>query len=319
MKIVIPGGTGQVGQILARHFHANNHAVTVLSRAPHPAPWRVVPWDGLNLGPWVAELEDSDVCINLAGRSVNCRYHPANRRAIFDSRILSTQLLNHVIAKLNHPPAVWLNASTATIYRHALDRPMDEASGELGGNEPGAPATWNFSIEVAKRWEEAFFASDLPGTRKVALRSAMVMSPGRGGIFDVLLGLVRFGLGGSSGNGRQFVSWIHEGDFIAAIEFLVARENLCGAVNLASPNPLPNAEFMRALRSAWGTPIGLGSTKWMLEIGALFLRTEAELILKSRQVVPGRLRNAGFHFQFPHWPQAAQELIRCWKNPNKHL
>ena len=159
MKIVIPGGTGQVGQVLARHFHANGHAVTVLSRNLHPAPWRVVLWDGLTRGPWVTELEHSDVCINLAGRSVNCRYNSANRRAIFDSRVLSTQVLNEVIASLNHPPAVWLNASTATIYRHSLDRPMDEATGELGGNEPGAPDTWNFSITVAKAWEEAFFST----------------------------------------------------------------------------------------------------------------------------------------------------------------
>ncbi|MGA2811398.1 MAG: TIGR01777 family oxidoreductase [Candidatus Acidiferrum sp.] len=318
-RVVLAGGSGQVGTLLARHFQEQGDAVVVLSRKSAPAAWRVTEWDAANCGAWIKELESADLLVNLAGRNVNCRYTPANRREILESRVRSTRVLGEAIAKLNQPPRLWLNASTATIYRHALDRPMDEASGELGGNEPGAPATWNFSIEVAKRWEEAFFASDLPGTRKVALRSAMVMSPGRGGIFDVLLGLVRFGLGGSSGNGRQFVSWIHEGDFIAAIEFLVARENLCGAVNLASPNPLPNAEFMRALRSAWGTPIGLGSTKWMLEIGALFLRTEAELILKSRQVVPGRLRNAGFHFQFPHWPQAAQELIRCWKNPSKHL
>ena len=177
MRIVIPGGAGQVGQILARHFHANNHAVTILSRTPHQAPWRVVPWDGLTSGPWVAELENSDVCINLAGRSVNCRYNPANRRAIFDSRIQSTKILNEVIAELNHPPAVWLNASTATIYRHSLDRPMDEATGELGGNEPGAPDTWNFSIQVAKAWEEAFFSTPTPRTRKIALRSAHDLQP----------------------------------------------------------------------------------------------------------------------------------------------
>ncbi len=176
MKIVIPGGTGQVGQILARHFHENGHDVTVLSRTPHPAPWRVITWDGLTPGRWVAQLEHSDVCINLAGRSVDCRYNPANRRAIFDSRVLSTQLLNQVITSLNHPPAVWLNASTATIYRHSLDRPMDEATGELGGNEPGAPDTWNFSIDVAKAWEAAFFSTPTPRTRKVALRSAMTFS-----------------------------------------------------------------------------------------------------------------------------------------------
>jgi uncharacterized protein len=195
MKIVIPGGTGQVGQLLARHFHANGHAVTVLSRTTHAAPWHVVTWDGLPTGPWAAELEHSDVCINLAGRSVNCRYHPANRRAILDSRVQSTKILSQVIASLNHPPTVWLNASTATIYRHSLDRPMDEATGELGGNEPGAPDTWNFSIQVAKAWEEAFFSTPTPRTGKVALRSAMTFSPDPGGVFDVFLNLVRHGLG----------------------------------------------------------------------------------------------------------------------------
>jgi hypothetical protein len=313
MRIVIPGGAGQVGQILARHFHASNRRVTVLSRNPHPAPWRVVPWDGLTPGPWVAELEDSDVCINLAGRSVNCRYHPANRRAILDSRVRSTQVLNQVITGLNHPPAVWLNASTATIYRHSFDRPMDEATGELGGNEPGAPDTWNFSIQVAKAWEEAFFATSTPRTRKVALRSAMTFSPDPGGVFDVFLSLVRHGLGGTNGNGNQFVSWIHEVDFIRSIELLIASEDFTGVVNLASPNPLPNRDFLGAIREAWGTRIGLPTASWMIEIGTFLMRTESELILKSRQVVPGRLLDAGFHFTFPHWPPAAQDLLIRWK------
>jgi uncharacterized protein (TIGR01777 family) len=286
MRIVIPGGAGQVGQILARHFHANNHAVTVLSRSPHPAPWRVVTWDGLTPGPWVDELEDSDVCINLAGRSVNCRYHSANRRAIFESRVLSTQLLNQVIAQLNHPPTVWLNASTATIYRHSLDRPMDEATGELGGNEPGAPDTWNFSIQVAKAWEEAFFSTPTPHTRKIALRSAMTFSPDPGGVFDVFLSLVRHGLGGANAKGNQFVSWIHETDFIRSIELLIASEDFTGVVNLASPNPLPNRDFLGAIREAWGTPIGLPTTSWMIEIGTLLMRTESELILKSARSFP---------------------------------
>jgi hypothetical protein len=314
MKIVIPGGTGQVGQILARHFHVNGHAVTVLSRNPHPAPWRVLTWDGLSPGRWVADLEDSDVCINLAGRSVDCRYNPANRRAIFDSRVLSTQLLNQVIASLNHPPAVWLNASTATIYRHSLDRPMDEATGELGGNEPGAPDTWNFSIDVAKAWEAAFFSTPTPRTRKVALRSAMTFSPDPGGIFDVFLKLVRYGLGGTNGPGTQFVSWIHEVDFIRSIELLIATQDFTGAVNLASPHPLPNRDFLRAIREAWGTRIGLPTTSWMIEIGTFLMRTESELILKSRQVVPGRLLAAGFQFTFPHWPAAARDLVTRWKS-----
>ena len=313
MKIVIPGGTGQVGQILARHFHANGHAVTVLSRTVHQAPWRVITWDGLTSGAWVAELEHSDVCINLAGRSVDCRYNSSNRRAIFDSRVQSTQLLNRVIASLDHPPTVWLNASTATIYRHSLDRPMDEATGELGGNEPGAPDTWNFSIQVAKAWEKAFFSTATPSTRKVALRSAMTFSPDPGGVFDVFLNLVRHGLGGTNSPGTQFVSWIHETDFIRAIELLIATPDFTGVVNLASPHPLPNRDFLRALREAWGTRIGLPTTSWMIEIGTFLLRTESELILKSRQVIPGRLLDAGFQFTFPHWPAAARELVSRWK------
>ena len=314
MKIVIPGGSGQVGQILARHFHTNGHAVTVLSRTPQASPWRVIPWDGINPGQWVTELENSDVCINLAGRSVNCRYHEANRRAIFDSRVQSTNILNQVIAGLNHPPAVWLNASTATIYRHSLDRAMDEATGELGGNESGAPDTWNFSIQVAKAWEEAFFSTPTPRTRKLALRSAMTFSPDRGGVFDVFLSLVRHGLGGANSTGNQFVSWIHDADFIRAIEFLISAQDFTGVVNLTSPHPLPNRDFLRAIREAWGTCIGLPTASWMIEIATFLMRTESELILKSRQVVPGRLLAAGYQFTFPYWPEAAKDLVKRWRN-----
>ncbi|MEO6805097.1 MAG: TIGR01777 family oxidoreductase [Edaphobacter sp.] len=314
MKIVIPGGSGQVGHVLARHFHSNGHSVTVLSRTAHPAPWRVVAWDGLTPGPWVNELEQSDVCINLAGRSVNCRYRQTNRQAIFDSRVHSTKILGEVIASLNSPPAVWLNASTATIYRHSLDRPMDEATGDLGGSEPGAPDTWNFSIQVAKAWEEAFFSTPTPRTRRIALRSAMTFSPDPGGVFDVLLGLIRHGLGGTIGPGNQFVSWIHDADFIGAIEFLIVTQDLTGVVNLASPHPVPNRDFLRDLREAWGTRIGLPTAAWMIEIGTFFLQTESELVLKSRQVVPGRLLDAGFKFIFPYWPEAVRELVSRWRN-----
>ena len=313
MKIIIPGGSGQVGRMLARHFHAQGHTVTVLSRHPHSAPWRMVTWDGLTPGAWVTELEQSDVCINLAGRSVNCRYNAENRRAIYESRIRSTLLLNQVIASLNQPPRLWVNASTATIYRHALDRPMDEANGELGGNEQGAPDTWEFSIEVAKGWEEAFFSTSTPHTRKIAIRSAMTFSPDRGGVFDVLLGLVRRGLGGRQGPGTQFVSWIHEADFVRAIDHLIAREDFSGIVNLASPNPLPNCDFMRALRDAWGIRVGVPIPECMMEVGAIALQTESELILKSRRVVPGRLLAGGFHFLFPEWPTAARDLVALWR------
>ena len=225
MKIVIPGGSGQVGRILARHFHARGHAATVLSRTLQAAPWRTMTWDGLTPGAWLAELEQSDVCINLAGRSVNCRYSAKNRRAIYDSRIRSKLRLNQVIQFLNQPPHLWINASTATIYRHTLDRALDEATGELGGGEPSTPDTWNFSIDVAKQWEEAFFSSATPRTRKIAARSAITFSPDRSGVFDVLLGLARHGLGGTLGPGTQYVSWIHEADFVRAVDLLIARED----------------------------------------------------------------------------------------------
>jgi NAD dependent epimerase/dehydratase family enzyme len=206
-----------------------------------------------------------------------------------------------------------MNASTATIYRHALDRAMDEGSGELGGHEPDAPSSWRFSIEVATAWEECFFAALTPQVRKVALRSSMIMSPDRDGIFDMLLRLVRFGLGGASGSGEQFVSWIHDVDFVNALEYLISHEEIDGAVNVASPNPLANRLFMRDLRQAWGISIGLPASKWMLEVGAIFLRTETELILKSRRVVPGRLLESGFKCEFPEWPAAARDLVEKWR------
>lgn len=193
-------------------------AVIVLSRQPGSAPWRTVPWNGRDTGHWRQELEGADVVVNLAGRSVNCRYNRRNSREILQSRIGATEAVGRAIAEAAHPLAIWMNASTATIYRHSLDQPMDEATGELGGTEPDAPATWRFSIDVATRWEQAFFAAATPHTRRIALRSAMTMSPGKGGIFDTLLSLVRAGMGGKAGSGQQFVSWIHYLDFIRAIE-----------------------------------------------------------------------------------------------------
>ena len=317
LRIVIPGGGGQVGTMLSRYFHAQGHQVVVLARKSVPAPWRVIAWDGKNLGAWTSELEDSDVVINLAGRNVNCRYTTENQKSIMNSRTEMTHLLGRAIGLLVHPPRLWLNSSTATIYRHAYDRPMDERTGEIGGSEPDAPPKWKFSIDVAKSWEATFFDAVTPNTRKIALRSAMVMSPDRGGVFDLLLHLVRFGLGGAAGSGKQFISWIHDVDFVSALEFLIAHEEFEGSVNISSPNPLPNREFMTSLRQAWGAQIGLPAATWMLEMGSIFLRTETELVLKSRRVVPGRLLEAGLQFQFPDWPVAAQNLVVRWRSAKK--
>jgi len=354
LRVVLAGGSGQVGQVLARHFTERGHQVTVLTRGPYTASWQTVHWDGENIGSWTEYLDGADVCINLAGRSVNCRYDAANRQAIYESRIDSTRLLGRVIAGLSEPPRVWLNASAATIYRRALDDdgvdlPVDEAC-ELGGDEPAneiseeqpsgakAPADsialmyglthvpftektterWaerrGFSSRVARDWEAAFFASESPRTRKVALRSAVVLSPTAGSAFAVLSHLVRMGLGGTQGNGRQFVCWIHEADYARAVEFLIEREELDGPVNMAAPYPLPNRDFMAALRWAWDVPNGLPAPSLAIKLGALIMRTEAELVLQSCRAVPGRLLEAGFEFEFPQWAEAAEDLVRQWKS-----
>lgn len=313
MKVVIPGGSGQVGHILARAFHRLGDEVVVLSRNPSPKPWRVIPWDGVSLGNWQAELEGCDALINLAGRSVNCRYNARNRAAILDSRVASTAILGQAIARMRKKPRVWLQAGTATIYAHRYDAPNDEYTGRIGGEEADAPSEWNFSIAVAKAWEATFENAEVAPTRKLILRSAMTMSPDAGGVFATLHGLVRCGLGGSAGDGRQFVSWIHEEDFIAAVRWLLEREEMQGVVNLAAPNPLPNAEFMRELRRAAGVPFGLPARAWMLELGAIFLRTETELLLKSRRVVPTRLLETGFRFRYATWEEAAKNLCAAMK------
>jgi uncharacterized protein (TIGR01777 family) len=315
MKIVLPGGTGQVGTVLARAFHADGHEVVVLSRRPEQrAPWRVVAWDARTQGVWASEFEGADVVINLAGRSVNCRYSPANRRAIKESRVNSARAVGEAIARAERPPRVWLQMSTATIYAHRFDAPNDEATGIIGGAEPDAPDTWRFSLDVATSWERVVDEARTPQTRKVKLRAAVIMSPDAGGAFDILLRLVRFGLGGQSGDGRQYVSWIHEADFVRAVRWLIERDELAGAINLAAPNPLPNAEFMRALRAAWGVRVGLPATRLMLEAGAFLLRSETELILKSRRVVPRTLLESGFEFHFPAWPEAARDLCRRFRS-----
>lgn len=312
MKIVIPGGTGQVGGILRRAFVEAGHEVVVLSRRPEQLEAGVshVVWDGRTLGPWVDEIDGADVVVNLAGRSVSCRYTDANLAQMMDSRVDSTRVVGEAIEKAARPPHTWLQMSTATIYSHRYAAANDEATGVIGGAEPDVPGYWEFSVRIAKNWEAAQTEADTPHTRKIALRSAMVMSPDRGGVFDVMLRMVRLRMGGAVADGRQYVSWIHDEDFVRAIEFLIAHDDIGGSVNLAAPGPLPHSDFMRTLRRAWGTRVGLPATAGVAKLGAVALRTEGELLLKSRRVVPGRLLDAGFAFDHAGWESAATDLVR---------
>lgn len=312
MKIVIPGGSGQVGTVLARTFHADGNDVVVLSRHPRQGPWRQVEWDGRSMGSWIAELDGADAVINLAGRSVNCRYTVTNRAAIMNSRVDSTRIVGEAIRQASRPPPIWLQASTATIYSHRLDGANDELEGQIGGGT-GAPASWQFSIEVAKAWEAACERADVPSTRRVIMRTTMVMSPDRGGIFDTMLALVRRGLGGTAGTGRQYISWIHDVDFANVVRQFLADASWSGVVNVGAPSPVPNGEFMRTLRAAWGIRRGLPASRWMLSLGALAMGTETELVLKSRRVQPRRLLESGFSFRFPTWDIAARDLCVRWR------
>lgn len=317
MKVVIPGGSGKIGQILAQALHQEGNEVVVLSRSSFLAPWKVIDWDGTTMGKWAEEFEGADTVINLAGQSVNCRYTSHNRRLITDSRIKSTKIVGEAIVRAWNPPRVWLQASTATIYAHRYDGPNDERTGIIGGSEPNVPGAWRFSIDVATAWENALKDSPTPNTRRVAMRTAIVMHPGAGSPFDMLLRLVRFGFGGQAGDGKQYVSWIHEHDFVRAVEWLIRHDELEGPVNLASPNPLPNAEFMQLLREAWGIPYGCPQTELMLEVGACLFGSETELILKSRRVIPAKLLSSGFEFAFPNWDDAAKELCHRVENMSR--
>ncbi|MBI5802137.1 MAG: TIGR01777 family protein [Verrucomicrobia bacterium] len=303
--MILAGGSGFLGQALAKHFQALGWKVVVLTRSPEAnRAAREVRWDAGTLGVWARELEGAAAVVNLTGRSVDCRYNAENRRLIMDSRVNSTRVIGQAIAQCGQPP-VWLNASSATIYRHTVGPAWDES----GTDFAATPEVQDeFSLEVIHAWERALSEAVTPRTRKVALRTTMVLGLARNSVFPVLRRLARLGLGGRMGSGEQFVSWLHATDFLRAVEFLIAHEDMSGPVNLAAPNPVPNHELMRTFRELVRMPVGLPATRWMLEVGAFFLRTETELILKSRRVVPGRLRKAGFEFRVPELRAALAEL-----------
>ena len=307
-KIVLAGGTGFLGQALAAHFIKAGWDVVILTRSlgHTPVRGREVAWDACNVGAWRKELEGAAAVVNLSGKSVNCRYNQRNRQQILESRVNSTRVLGQALGQCEQPPEAWLNAATATVYRHTFGEPWDET----GMTEASEEAKDRFSVEVAWAWERALNEAVTPRTRKVAMRMAMVLGSGKNSVFPVLRRLVRLGLGGRMGSGRQFVSWVHETDYCRAVEWLIGCKELAGAVNVVAPNPLSNAEMMRTLRQVCHVPFGLPATKRMLEVGAFVLRTETELLIKSRRVVPGRLLQSGFVFQFPHIREAFEELNR---------
>ncbi|MGZ3951752.1 MAG: TIGR01777 family oxidoreductase [Flavisolibacter sp.] len=291
-KIVLAGGTGFLGSFLASRFKTAGYEVIIISRNTGHVLWKDK--EGI-----IDALNGADMVINLAGKSVDCRYNEKNRREILESRIGTTKAIGEAIQKCSFPPKVWINSSTATIYRHAEDRPMTEATGEIGSG---------FSVNVATQWEKSFFDFELPGTRKVALRMAIVLGKD-GGVMQPLKKLAQLGLGGKQGKGTQMFSWIHIEDVYEIMMFVRQHENLDGVFNCSSPNPVTNEVFMQALRKPLKQRIGLPTPEWLLKIGAVVIRTETELILKSRWVVPDRLIKAGYNFHFPRLENALINLL----------
>lgn len=298
-KLVIAAGTGFLGKVLTRHFKDKADKIIILTRGKSRKENNIsyIHWDAKTLSGWETELEDADELINLAGKSVDCRYNERNKSEIIASRVDSTVILNKAALHCTNPPKHWLNASTATIYRHSLDWQMDEATGETGHD---------FSMNVAKMWEKAFFATITPHTKKTALRTAIVVGK-NGGAYPMLKRLAQIGFGGKQGNGRQFVSWIHEEDFARAVEFILQQE-MEGVVNIVSPAPARNTHFMKALQKSINMPFGIPISNSLLKIGAAIIGTETELVLKSRNVIPARLHDKGFTFKYGELNQALQNL-----------
>lgn len=300
--VVIIGANGFLGRYLCRHFARNGREVVAIARSRKgwSGDGMFLEWDGKNLGPWAYALEGAELVINLAGRSVNCRYNAANRAEIIRSRVDSTAVIGKAIAECRVPPKLWLNSSTATFYRHAEDKAQDEWNGEAGKG---------FSVEVAQAWEDAFFEAKVPAeTRKAALRTGMVLANEPGTVYDVLTGLTNKGLAGAMGSGNQRVSWIHMEDFLRAVEFVMRDPFMDGTVNVTAPDFPTNRELMRYFRETVGMPIGLPANRWMLEFGAAFMGTEIELVLKSRWADPLRLREAGFRWRYAKAADAIDDL-----------
>lgn len=296
MKIIIAGGTGFLGKVLQKYFTEKGDEVWILTRTPKKI--NEIYWDATNTGSWVSTLEGAEVVINLTGKSVDCRYNANNKKIILESRVKSTEALQKAIGLCENPPKIWLNASSATIYIHAETQLMDEENGIIGDD---------FSMNICKSWEKVFFADTSLPVRKIALRTTIVLG-NKGGAFPKMKTITRLGLGGKQGNGKQWVSWIHEQDFCRAVAFIIAHEQLTGKINVCAPNPVRNEDFMKYLRKSLGVPVSINSPVALLECASVFIGTETELLLKSRNVYPKRLLDTGFRFEFPEITQAFAEL-----------
>lgn len=298
-KLIIAAGTGFLGQVLINHFKDTFEEVVILTRGKSQVKNNIkyVNWDAKSFSGWEKELENADVLINLAGKSVDCRYNEKNKREIYNSRIESTNILNEAVLQCENPPKHWLNSSTSTIYRFSLDKQMDEVNGEIGDD---------FSMNIAKSWENAFFETQTPKTLKTALRTSIVLGK-NGGAFIPLKTLAKLGLGGKQGKGNQFISWIHEEDFARAIAFII-ENRLENEINIVSPTPIRNVDFMSKLRKAIRIPFGISQPEWLLEIGSKMINTETELVLKSRNVIPKRLTEKGFTFTYNSLDKALTNL-----------
>lgn len=299
-KLIIAAGTGFLGQVLANYFKDKFQEIIILTRGESEIKdgIRYVNWDAKTLSDWKNELENSTILINLAGKSVDCRYNEPNKREILASRIDSTKILKEAVLQCKNPPKHWLNSSTSTIYRFSLDKQMDEVSGEIGDD---------FSMNVAKEWEKVFLETVTPKTIKTTLRTSIVLGK-KGGAFIPLKRLTQLGLGGKQGKGNQFISWIHETDYAKAIEFIIEKE-ISGVVNIVSPKPISNNDFMFHLRNALKIPIGIPTPTFLLTIGAKLIGTETELVLKSRNVIPKRLLENGFQFEYETLEKTFENLI----------
>ncbi|MGQ0740341.1 MAG: TIGR01777 family oxidoreductase [Bacteroidota bacterium] len=322
-KIIVAGGTGFIGQEMIKYWGRENQLIILTRQLPDARNNRnrydtlspedlqnaeFKKWDGKTTGEWVKEIEGADIIINLAGKTVNCRYNPKNKKEIFDSRTNAVKTIGSALRQCQKPPALWINASSATIYRNATDRPQDEYSSEFHND---------FSVQVCQLWEKTFYEQSISGTRKVALRMAITFGPG--GVLIPYFNLLKFGLGGKQGSGKQMYSWVHIEDTCRMIEWIAEHENTQGTYNCCSPNPVSNKEFMTALRKATGHKFGVPAFEWMLKMGAPLIGTETELVLKSRWVIPTKILETGFQFRYPLLKDAFAEIIKKVPRKQYHL